>query len=162
MKQKGLKIPSPCWFWAFWNFFFSPSGTKNIRGRMHPTDLISCSMPFRTGIWFGRMRPTVSNSRCMPSQTRRMKQNLCSWSFLAGICSGRARTTGVIAGNLLGRMHPTKRRAHPTKYQTRRGSASTRRNTHRRRAQRHRTPRETRDSGILPRRMRQRGPRSSP
>ena len=67
----------------------------------------------------GRMHPTVLISRSMPSQTRRMKQNLRSWSFLAGICSGRTRATGVIAENLLGRMHPTKRRAHPTKHKTR-------------------------------------------
>jgi hypothetical protein len=149
------------WDLAFWNLIFSPSGTRNMRGRMHPTDLISRRRLIRTRIWFGRMHPTELISRWMPSRTRRMKQNLRSWSFLAGICSGRTRTTGVIAGNLLGRMHPTKRRTHPTKHKTRRGRPNTRRKEHGRRAQRLGTPWKTRDSGILQRRMRQRGPRSS-
>jgi hypothetical protein len=141
---------------------FSPSPTGNMRGRMHPTDLISRRKLLRTRIWLGRMHPTELISRYMPSQTRRMKQNLRSWSFLAGICSGRTRTTKAITENLLGRMHPTKRRTHPTKHTTRRESPNARRKGHGRRAQRHGTRGKTRDSGILQRRMGQRGPRSSP
>jgi hypothetical protein len=133
-----------------------------MRGRMHPTDLISRRKLLRTRIWFGRMHPTELISRWMPSQTRRMKQNLRSWSFLARICSGRTHTTRAIAGNLLGRMHPTKRRAHPTKHKTRRERPNARRKGHGRRAKRHTTRGETRDPSILRRSMCQRGPRSSP
>lgn len=101
-----------------WGVAFGRFTSENSCGRMHPTDLISCCMPFRSRNLFGRMRATASNSRRMTVSAGWMEQNLRAWCSLTGIFSFRARPSVSNAGIFSGRMRPTFDSMHPTKHET--------------------------------------------